>query len=379
MYTYIPWELETEILSRVPATSLKQLRFTCKRWYALSKDPSFIMKNWGKAATQMVLKKRHSVFSVSIDFHWHDDTDDHYLKLTGKLEDPEDPKDVEISEIFQCEGLLLCTTEDKGLVVWNPCTGQTRWIQSSTMHHSCFLGYKNNSKYSLDSYKILSFSKSRRGWNAPVVDKFEMYEFDTGSWKVLDVDTHTLGVLSLGVSLKGDTYWLDSEDHERYPYLINSMVRFDFTLQRFGRLPIPFQSRNNYHEEVSVLSVVREEKLGVLHQRLSSLEMKIWVANNTITDEAEDDLSWSVFLVVDLGKHNMINNMTKVTSFLVDEENKRVMCCFLDGDMTTVYIVGEDIHIQVYREIYREVKQYRYFSLERSERPFLVSYVPSLV
>ncbi|CDY67011.1 BnaCnng53140D [Brassica napus] len=32
----LPWELESEILSRVPITSIKQLQLTCKRCAPLS-------------------------------------------------------------------------------------------------------------------------------------------------------------------------------------------------------------------------------------------------------------------------------------------------------------------------------------------------------
>ncbi|CAA7051254.1 unnamed protein product [Microthlaspi erraticum] len=381
-FTYLPWEMETEILLRVPATSLKQLGFTCKRWYALSKDPSFIKKRLGvKAATQMVLKKYNSVYSFSIDLHGIHNRYDQFIKFTGKLESLKDPEGVEISEIFQCEGLLLCTTKDKGLVVWNPCTGQTMWMKSSRRHETFFLGYKNNNEYSFDSYKIMSISFNFGGRKDPV-RKLETYEFNSDSWRVLGDFTHDRYIISLGVSLKGDTYWLNLSLDEEDPDLVTSILVYDFTSEIFGRLRLPFRAdRYDYNQESSFLSVVREEKLAVLRHRGRSLEMKIWVTN-TITDEAKCDLSWSVFLVVDLGKL-MIDDMKEVRGFLVDEENKRVMCCFLDEDTRTIiYIFGEDMHKQVYREIfreiYREVKQRRHY-LVPYDSPLLFSYVPSLV
>ncbi|KAG2315825.1 hypothetical protein Bca52824_018947 [Brassica carinata] len=77
--------------------------------------------------------------------------------------------------------------------------------------------------------------------------------------------------------------------------------------------------------------------------------MKIWLTN-TKADEAKD-LSWSVFLVVDFSRVG--EGMTRVISFLVDEENKMVMCCHQDiedEERTLVYVTGEDIHKIVYRE-----------------------------
>ena len=53
---HLPLDLEDEILSKVRATSLRRLGFTCKRWNALFKDEEFIKKHSDKAVTQdMVL------------------------------------------------------------------------------------------------------------------------------------------------------------------------------------------------------------------------------------------------------------------------------------------------------------------------------------
>ena len=139
-----------------------------------------------------------------------------------------------------------------------------------------------------------------------------------------------------------------------------------------------FHVRGYEHNEYVVLSSVREEKLALLCQYYSdntgSLNMKIWVTN-TNTDEAKD-LSWSEFLVVDFGKLR-VDVMPGVISFLVDEENKKVMCCDTDHlnhdePRTRIYTVGEYIHKNVFREVLNE-------SRSPSLSPLLVSYVPSLV
>uniref|UniRef100_A0A0D3BBS8 F-box domain-containing protein n=1 Tax=Brassica oleracea var. oleracea TaxID=109376 RepID=A0A0D3BBS8_BRAOL len=275
----LPWELESEILSRVPPTSVKQLRFTCKRWNALFKDYKFIKNHLCKAATQMVLKKDKSVYSFSFDFHGIHNRYDQLITFTGKLLSLKDSEDVEIYKTFHCEGLLLCTTKDNRLVVWNPCTGQTRWIQSRlpinsyTEYQTCFLGYGNKNK-SCYSFKILRFT---------------------------DYYHQTERVGSDDEDLKGNSYWLDSDvfNPESEHYLVNFILRFDFTTERFERLSLPSQSDDSEAGEVIshwVLSVVREEKLALLSQNFvyySPLEMKIWMTN-TKADEVKD-LSWSKF------------------------------------------------------------------------------------
>nr|VDC77237.1 unnamed protein product [Brassica rapa] len=354
----LPWELESEILSRVPPTSIKQLRLTCKRWYALFKDPISIKKQLGKAATQMILKNDESVFSFSFSFHelFHSQV----IKLTGILKSLKDLEDVKVSKIFHCKGLLLCTTKDNRRVLWNPCTGQTRSIQSEPSSNY-YLGYENKKKSGYN-YKILSCSYYYRGSSR--VGKYEIYEFTSDSWRVLDAISDDWLYLwpDVAMSLKGDTYWLDSETNEN-----PSILRFDFITEKFERLPLP--SNSDEHNRLVILSTVRDEKLALLCQysdSTGSLKMKIWLTNSK-TDEAKD-LSWSEFLVCKV----VIYDMTRMKSFLVDEENKKVLCCYKDHEYRTrIYIVGEDTYKNVYREVLQE---------QRSRvAPRLFSYVPSLV
>ncbi|CAN7048249.1 hypothetical protein Bca4012_073932 [Brassica carinata] len=143
----LPWDLEDEILSRVPAPSLSRLRFSCKRWNALFKDQKFMKKHSDKAAKQhMVLMLSNlKVCSMNVNFHEiHGNVvDPHKLMSLKVFNNPEEAK---ICKIFHCDGLLLCTTLDFRLVVWNPCTGQIRWIPFSNRYNTIsefVLGYDN--------------------------------------------------------------------------------------------------------------------------------------------------------------------------------------------------------------------------------------------
>ncbi|CAG7882700.1 unnamed protein product [Brassica rapa] len=179
-----------------------------------------------------------------------------------------------------------------------------------------------------------------------------------------------------------ESYWLDSDVFNSdisEGYLVNFILRFDFTKERFERLSLPSQSEDSEAGEVIshwVLSVVREEKLALLSQIFvyySPLDMKIWMTN-TKADEVKD-LSWSKFLVVDLSN---IYVMMRVVSFLVDEENKRVMCCHQEDDdqeSTRIYVAGQDI----YKPVYSDFKETHYDRRRKPLSPLLLSYVPSLV
>ncbi|XP_006412628.2 LOW QUALITY PROTEIN: putative F-box only protein 9, partial [Eutrema salsugineum] len=142
----LPSELVEEILSRVPATILKRFRSICKRWKALFKDRRFTEKNSGKAPKQslilLVMLTELITFSVSNSLNVADLSSIEFkvplgLKNITHLSDSE-----KVREVFHCGGLLLCTITPCELVVWNPCLGETRWIQPK-------IDFKGWSKYSL--------------------------------------------------------------------------------------------------------------------------------------------------------------------------------------------------------------------------------------
>ncbi|ESQ37224.1 hypothetical protein EUTSA_v10002911mg [Eutrema salsugineum] len=158
--SYLPSELVEEILSRVPAISLIRLRSTCKQWKALFNDRGFTEKHFSKAPKQslglLVMLKESRIFSMNVMTLSFADPSSNETKV------PLVPnyyfEQVNIFQVFHCSGLLLCTTKDNGLVVWNPCLEETRWIQPKTdneryLWSSFFLGYENN-KF-CHTYKIL--------------------------------------------------------------------------------------------------------------------------------------------------------------------------------------------------------------------------------
>ncbi|KAH0852901.1 hypothetical protein HID58_090767 [Brassica napus] len=137
-------DLLEDILSRVPKTSLIKLRSTCKKWNTLSKDETFTKKH---------LLNHHQ----------------------------------EQVKVYHCEGLLLCVTEDyTRLVLWNPYTGEARWISVDHSKYAHALGFEegNSCRAVLDV---------------------------TPDWK-MEVDGES-NSNNYGVSLKGNVYWF-AQDKE---------------------------------------------------------------------------------------------------------------------------------------------------------------------
>ncbi|XP_018488127.1 putative F-box/kelch-repeat protein At3g17540 [Raphanus sativus] len=375
MISNLPHDLESEILSRVPAKSLWELRATCKRWYALFRDPRFVEKNkrLGKAVRASILLSNQDLYLMNKDLHNSSVVEELTFKLRS-LKGAKGSKDLKFSWIYHCDGLILFQIKEiSRLVVWNPCTGQTRFIKPVTRYRASrddtfSLGYSTSSSSSGHSYKILRYYRYYK--NDQLFAECEIYELSSDSWKVLDSFALDHKLCFGGISLNGDTYWIADGKENGY-----FLMKFDFTAETFVRLPLPFQNLDC--EDKVALSVVKDEKLSVLHRYVlggSTTVMRIWVSNNVF--EEANDLSWMSHFVlkVDCDEFD-IPSVVNVASFLLDEENKVAICCDMDSVKlyeykTRIYIVGDGMSKQVYNGT---------VELSRCTWPCVISYVPSLV
>ncbi|EFH61780.1 hypothetical protein ARALYDRAFT_318995 [Arabidopsis lyrata subsp. lyrata] len=373
MMSYLPPDLVEEILSRVPATSLIRLRSTCKLWNTLFKHPKFAEKQFRKAPKEsfVLMLKEYRVCPMNVNLN----VSPPHIEFKGALalsNYPSNSEEVYIHEVFHCDGLLLCRTMDYRLVVWNPCLGETRWIQTEKKYSRLALGYEKNKSGHI--YKIL---KCRDNIPYGQVDEFEIYDFSSDSWRVLDVVALDCFILSsIGVSLKGNTYWRALDKVNYYQFLVN----FDFTAERFTRLCLPpFQNVPERFERMCLplvvgrmaLSVVGEKQLSVLSQSDSTSKIDIWITNE-IDNDIKGVLQWSKSFTVDIpfGGYNYLFFL----SFLNDEEKKVALCCDRSCQIgkNKVYIIGEG------DENYTEIV-YAESTNKLWWHPFIFSYVPSLV
>ncbi|CAH8261588.1 unnamed protein product [Arabidopsis lyrata] len=371
MISNLPRDLVEEILSRVPLKSMRKVRLTCKKWNDLSKSQSFRKMHIGQAAAkegefQMIMLMGYNLYLTSIVLNG-DPSIEHKGKLTCL------DKQVKISQLYHCEGLLLCILkEDSRFVVQNPFLGQTRWIEPRYSHRPngwdrfiYALGYVN--KESCRSYKFLRFIDYY--YKAPEKQFFwyEIYDFDSDLWTTLDVTPHwRIAFCNPGVSLKGNTYFCAAERNvDVDEVLANSLICFDFTSERFGPLlPLPFSGG---HHDYTTLSCVREEKLAVIlqHDESNPYELDLWITTKIETEE----VLWSKFLrVATAGFDSYVPFISG--SFFIDEE-KKVAFGFDDRNRHRVIVIGEAGYL-------RALDLVGDFGDQRCT-PDLSSYVPSLV
>ncbi|CAA7017204.1 unnamed protein product [Microthlaspi erraticum] len=333
-----------KILTRVPVTSLRHVRSTCKSWDALTK--SWILGHEATSTEQFLgfMTMNSKVFTIRFQCKQKGDSVDLSMQQVDLL------NQFDISQVFHTQGLLLCVTKNKSkskqLMVWNPYLHQTRFIRPLRK-------FRTRDRYAL-GYDVDGNHKIMRFWNRSPPgggkEVCEIYSLSSDSWRVLKVTPDwDIGYSRIGVSVKGNTYFYagDKCDDEVGDFL----VYFDFTREEFGpRLLLPFYS---IYEELVTLSCVGDEKLAVLYyQEGMNYDgiLEIWV-----TRVEPDCVSWSSFLRVDLSSFPPTGvrfDEFDGGSFFIDEREKVAVVFDLGGippnetNRTArdqiAYIIGED-------------------------------------
>lgn len=158
MMLELPKDLVEEILSRLPATTLKRLQSTCKQWNDIINDREFAGKHFSKAAKQhlVFMLKNFNVHLVSVNVDGIHNDIDPSIKDIGELS-LNKPCQVHINGMVHCNGLLLCITKGYTPMVWNPCTGKINWVVEPSRAYDVYdkfaFGYEY--KKSCYNFKIL--------------------------------------------------------------------------------------------------------------------------------------------------------------------------------------------------------------------------------
>ncbi|AAD30240.1 putative F-box domain-containing protein [Arabidopsis thaliana] len=355
----LPVVLVDEILARVPITSLRSLRSTCKKWEASSKTNLVGGKATARKSSHVgFILIGDKICSMKLDLNGGDDFVDTSVNQVSAFDG------FAISQLFHCDGLLFCISNNHysnyTLMVCNMYLGETRLIQN----RSLFESYQNFCSYAFgyDSSKNRNHKILR---NNSVSGGYEIYSLKSDSWKDLNVDLEkSIHLWRLGsVSLKGNAYFRVIKVIEEGVWEYN-LLCFDFTRESFGKLlSLPFESLGDEGEGIMVISCVRDDHLAVLYQRDT---LGIWIS----TEIEPNKVSWREFLQVDLATLDGFPDVFIAGRFIVDEE-KQVVVVFgqeteLDLNHGNAFIFGRDGY-------------FTSFTVGDAPPEDFTSYVPSLV
>ncbi|XP_010468494.1 PREDICTED: putative F-box protein At4g10190 [Camelina sativa] len=351
---HLPEDLIVEILEKASAASLARSRCVSKRWKALIKDVR-LAETRSHATVIMLIGFR--VYLASVNLH---ESYGNMVLVTDqfRLKDPfsKSSEEVKISDIFHCDGLLLCTTRDIRLVVWNPYSRETRWIRQprSSYRKSDYFAL---GKTSCNKYKILRMQQFGKG--IPYLLKSEIYDFTSSSWRFVGNtrDGYIQRWKGRVMSVNGNTYWLASSKDNNVDFLQS----FDYSTESFRSASLP---EDHHSYQVCSLSVTREEQQLCFFTKVER-RINVWIATKI---ESNGAASWIKLLSVALACIHQPFVLCSAMNFLVDKENKVLVCRGKNGVSNKfLHILGENKSIQVHHHD------------AKSECSLLVNYVPSLV
>ncbi|XP_056841615.1 putative F-box protein At4g10190 [Raphanus sativus] len=337
---YLPEDLLVEILSRVPEASLARFRSTSKGWNALIKKDGSLAKN-----SLFVMLIYHKVYLVKLNVHGIHNNNFEKVISQFSLCDPlstSSMKEVGIRSVFHCDGLLLCTTMDNTLVVWNPCSGETSRIIKPRNIHNGSDTYALGKSTCNNEYKILRVHHHGYGCRPLRLVEYEIYDFTANSWSVVGEARDWFIAERQGTCVDGNTYWLTSTYS---PTEMKSALRcFDYSTERFGcvSLPVDPLSYNVYG-----LSVTREEQnLCLLTSRKVVHDIDVWMATKV---KGTGDMSWSKLLTVKRIHSQQFIAFHVGMSFSVDRVSKVLLHpTKFKNSSNCLHIVGENYeHIKV--------------------------------
>ncbi|XP_020886646.1 F-box/kelch-repeat protein At3g16740 [Arabidopsis lyrata subsp. lyrata] len=215
-------DLVEDVISRVPLTSRRSVRSTCKNWNTLSKNLSFRKINLAKARAETkqefpaIMILEYKVYLMSFD-------------LRGIHNDDED-----VESSIKREA-VCCYASPKNLIrgLWFGTLEPRDYYHNEDNYA---LGYEMKNKSCRPSHKILRFLDTYDMRVNKRLYEFEIYNLDSNSWKILNVTrVGKIPYYQRGVSLKGNTYWFVQS---KYPGggCCCCLLCFDFTTERFGHL-----------------------------------------------------------------------------------------------------------------------------------------------
>ncbi|EOA32055.1 hypothetical protein CARUB_v10015300mg [Capsella rubella] len=389
-FSNLPEDLVVEILSRVPAVSLARLRSTSKEWNALIKYGRVLAKkhfaNTPKRSMALVLIN-HRVYSVELINLLRNQinvTPSVNVTCHLSLKDPlsnNSSEEVDIRNVFHCDGLLLCKTKGYRLVVWNPCSGETMWIQLPRY------SYKKNDRYALgktscNKYKILRqdclidpreeryFTKI--SWEdivnpSQIRHEYEIYDCTSNSWRGLGVTTEFLDPnINSGMSVNGITYWFDG--YEQY-----SLVSFDFSTERFRNESLP---ECDGHLALSVTGQGQQLcMLSTDDTYPTGTNVDLWIATKS---ENNGELSWNKFpiLIQGVGPRYRCHFNEGVSFFPYQVKEKTVVVFCHSPNRFSKNIIHIVEHGKLIDQLYHHGAKPTH---GLSHNPRLLIYVPSLV
>ncbi|KAF2560113.1 hypothetical protein F2Q68_00017473 [Brassica cretica] len=255
----LPWELEEEILTRLPPKFLVRFRTVCKQWNSLFNDRSFIYNHLSLPRPQFVLLTKYTIYSIDITDPTMKLLERHTSRLGLRYDNSRPEK------VYKMLGYMRCPSK----------------VQTNSYLQRVSMEVVDN------VYKMLEYFKSPPEDQINVYpDRVVIYECAFQTLRFIDTPDEDMPMSetakSSHVSLNGNLYWIACNRQTR-EYFIQSS---DFSSEIFKPVRLlSFQESPSCDEHV--LAVFKGDRFSLLRQCYLTRKIKIWVTKRKIDDTEE--------------------------------------------------------------------------------------------
>ncbi|XP_059660175.1 F-box protein CPR1-like isoform X2 [Cornus florida] len=244
-FSFIPGDVLSDILTRLPLKTLIRCTSVCKPWHTLLTNPSFITKHLNQSRfnnKELLLVRIHSDSDDKEHYALRYD-DNHLFSEYAQLEFP--LKSSSCNHYFRiigcCNG-LICLSDDQfsytnNLFLWNPFIRKTMRlppVRVTVQTHGLF---KHSIGFGFDSitddYKVVRIVHLENHKKPPEIDIFSL---STGTWRDIShvALPHTIiDERAPQAFLKGAAHWIASSSDAKL------IVSFHMGCEEFGQIMLP--------------------------------------------------------------------------------------------------------------------------------------------
>ncbi|RID80315.1 hypothetical protein BRARA_A02986 [Brassica rapa] len=329
LHVMLPWELEEEILYRLPPKSLVRFRAVSKRWNSLFNNKSFINKHLSHSRPQFIFLTQSKIYSIDII-----DQTIHLRELHSSCRE----LNSEYGTISTCDDLLFCKYPflwKKETALWNPCSRQLNLIKLSVDRDFTVLGLGYDNSGPQKVHKILLYY--------PHPEEVAIYECASHVLRYINTLEEDMYICDMSneakgwphVSLNGNLYWI-AYNRQTCEYFIQS---FNFSNEIFKPVCLlpPFEDDHSWNEHL--LAVWKGDRFSLLQQCFLTRNIGIWVTKDKADDKKE--VVWiNLMTLTATNLPYLCNKMYGVSYFIYDKT--LFMCCGDGSSQPCIHIVKGD-------------------------------------
>lgn len=238
---YLPLDLCSDILSRLPVKSLLRLRCVSKSWRSLIDDPQFCFlhstafKNNSHETHLLILQTNERSFSLSSLIVCRQTLEK--TKWIPTLAGMDTDIDERWRYEFTVDGLVLLVNRNHEAMLWNPSIRRCRRIpRFGGLNSYCDVGLGFDPVTKDYKYVKRFFRNSRQ--------RVAIYSVRTNSWKTWRATGDCCWCFEHPISFKGSLYVTQKE---------RVLDSFCLSTKAFTRTNLPMSNKHIYHLEVAIV------------------------------------------------------------------------------------------------------------------------------